>query len=118
MTFSFEYIARRIAKKIQDCFYSNTEFNISALELKEMFSNNKCAYSGRTMSIDPAKDTLVTFERINPDLGYISGNTCLVCKRANQQKAMLDAFYKDDFIPLEMKIKLMRKALYQLEKKK
>ena len=118
MTFSFEYTARRIAKKIQDCFYSNTEFNISALELKEMFSNNKCAYSGRTMSIDPTKDTLVTFERINPDLGYISGNTLLVCKRANQQKSMLDAFYKDDFIPLEMKIKLMRKALYQLEKKK
>lgn len=78
----------------------------------EMIGDGNCQYSGK-----PFKDLEdITFERINPKKGYVQGNVVMVNKDSNNHKSLLDSFVHRDYIPDAMKIKLMRKALYQLEK--
>ena len=86
----------------------------SAQDVLDMLGNGNCAYTD-TPFIN-LKDA--TFERVNPNLGYVKGNVVMVSNAANNHKAQLDCFVKHDVIPDAMKIKLLRKALYQLEKKK
>lgn len=100
-----------LSKKLHRCLHAGVEFSVPLLEVLEMAKSGKDSYTGQPI------DTLnSTFERINPKLGYISGNVCLISKEANTHKSLLDAFVKKDVIPNEMKIKLMRKAIYALEK--
>lgn len=81
-------------------------------EIMDMIGDGVCQYTGREFtSLENA-----TFERVNPRVGYVPGNVLMVCNEANHCKAKLDHFIKDDVIPDAMKIKLLRKALYQLEK--
>lgn len=83
-------------------------------ELLEIVGDGNCAYTGKEfIDINDA-----TFERVNPQLGYVKGNVVMVSREANQHKATLDAFVKKEGIPDAMKVKLLRKALYQLEKAK
>ena len=58
----------------------------------------------------------MSMERVNPQIGYTPENTIAVTKAANAEKSRLDAFIKGEEIPLEMKIKLMHKAIYQMQK--
>lgn len=84
----------------------------SIYDLLEMIGDGNCAYTKK-----PFKDLSdVTFERVNPNLGYVKGNVVMVSQDANSRKSSLDAFVKTPIIPADVKIKLMRKALYQLEK--
>lgn len=87
--------------------------NLTGFKMLHLVGDGLCAYTGREFS------TLsnATFERINPELGYVEGNVCIVTQEANAQKGQLDSFVKGPVIPDTMKIKLLRKALYQLEKK-
>lgn len=84
----------------------------SVYDLLEMIGDGNCAYTKQ-----PFKNLEdVTFERVNPNRGYVRGNVVMVSKDANSRKSSLDAFVKTNVIPTDTKIKLMRKALYQLEK--
>lgn len=85
---------------------------MSLSELVELLGDGKCAYTGEEFK--SIQD--ITFERVNPKVGYVPGNVLLVNHDSNQQKAWLDNFVHKQFIPDAMKIKLLRKALYQLEK--
>lgn len=95
---------------------ANSGFSLHRWKMQdviEMLGNGCCAYTGKEFTaIENA-----TFERINPELGYVPGNVVMVTQLANSNKAGLDAFVKSTCIPNATKIKLMRKALYQLEKK-
>ncbi len=76
-------------------------------QIMEMVGDGVCQYTGREFtSLENA-----TFERVNPRVGYVAGNVVMVCKEANDSKAKLDAFIKEDVIPDAMKMKLLRKAL-------
>lgn len=55
-------------------------------------------------------------ERINASLGYTPENTIAVTHAANSEKSRLDAFMKGTVITNEVKLKLLRKAAYQIEK--
>lgn len=88
--------------------------NMTAFKLMHLVGNGLCAYTGK--EFESLQDA--TFERVNPSLGYVEGNVCIVALKANQQKGLLDEFVKQETIPDAMKIKLLRKALYQLEKVK
>lgn len=82
-------------------------------DILEMVGDGNCQYTGEAFkNIGDA-----TFERVNPSLGYVKGNVLMVSLAANQHKSRLDCFVKEGVIPDAMKIKLLRKALYQLEKK-
>lgn len=81
-------------------------------QILNMIGDGNCAYTGEPF----ANLEDVTFERVNPKVGYVDGNVVMVSRVANQHKAQLDSFMHRDYIPDAMKIKLLRKALYQLEK--
>jgi hypothetical protein len=84
----------------------------SILDLLEMIGDGNCQYSRKPfLDFNDA-----TFERINPNKGYVKGNVLMVCQMANSHKANLDAFVKHKIIANDVKIKLLRKAIYQLEK--
>ena len=113
LTMPFHQIQQKIFAKstnTKDKTCHLTSFAMS--EIIEMIGNGMCAYSGKEF-----KDFQdITFERVNPKLGYVSGNVLIVSREANQSKSQLDAFIQHPCINSEMKIKLLRKALYQLEK--
>lgn len=87
--------------------------NMTAFKLLHLIGDGLCAYTGKEF----ASLNNATFERVNPELGYVEGNVCIVTQEANAHKGQLDCFVKGGTIPDAMKIKLLRKALYQLEKK-
>lgn len=107
-----QIIASKVGAKMLSCFHSGKEFNLSSYEIKEMFEKGVCEYTGHRFNMVQS----ATFERINPFLGYVSGNVVLVTQAANAQKGCLDNFIKSQDIPIEMRIKLLRKASYVLEK--
>jgi hypothetical protein len=94
--------------KDKDC--ELTDFSV--LDILNAIGDGNCQYTGK--GFDSLDD--ISFERINPKLGYVRGNVVMVKGSVNQTKGCLDSFVKTDVIPLPMKIKLMRKAIYQLEK--
>ncbi|EPT1451951.1 hypothetical protein ACVOZ6_003539 [Escherichia coli] len=82
---------------------------LAAMNLPE----GTCAYSGKRFQ--DLGD--ITFERIDPNKGYVPGNVVFVSKAANDLKARLDAFEKSPGITDEMKLKLLRKAAYRMSKR-
>ncbi len=86
--------------------------SFTMLQVMDMIGDGLCAYTGKEF-----KDMHdITFERINPKAGYVVGNVVMVTQEANRVKSCLDAFVKNAIINDAIKIKLLRKALYQLEK--
>lgn len=100
----------KIKQKASNSGFSLHRWNLQ--DVLEMIGNGSCAYTGKEFTaIDNA-----TFERINPNLGYVPGNVVMVTQLANSHKSQLDAFVKNAIIDDAMKIKLLRKAVYQLER--
>lgn len=113
--------------KLNSCSNKGIEFKLTADEVFEILRAETCNYSGVKFSpfgrIDRNANggrmsaTEVTLERVNPCIGYVPGNVVAVTNAANGQKSSLDQFVKEQNITDEMKVKLLRKAVYQLEKK-
>lgn len=109
----YQTIVQLLQRKKDRCNSTNTQFGITTFsQLVEVVGDGKCAYTGKYF----ANWQCATFERINPKIGYMPGNVVLVTLEANSHKSQLDAFIKGEVIPDAMKIKLLRKALYALEK--
>lgn len=84
----------------------------SLSDILDMVGDGNCQYTGAEFKdLDD-----ITFERINPKEGYVQGNVVMVSKSANNHKSRLDQFMHETTIPDAMKVKLLRKAIYQLEK--
>lgn len=109
-------MAELYLQKSRNAERSNNQFALTYIEFYKVMASPVCAYSGKTFSRDPESPYSRSLERINPKLGYTPDNTIAVTKAANNQKSNLDAFVKSEEIPAEMKIKLMNKAIYQLQK--
>lgn len=106
--------ARYYTFKMSNAQERNIPFRLTLLEMKELTEATHCAYTGEKFPLHG--DDIRTLERINPKVGYEAGNCVMVTEQANKHKAKLDAFMHIDVIPAEMKLKLLRKAAYQLEK--
>jgi len=90
-------------------------FLLSFDDYKNIKSVTHCAYSG--VMFDKKSDAhSMTIERIDPKKPYIASNCVAVTAAANNLKSNLDMFMHGRCIPNEMKIKLLRKAVYALEK--
>lgn len=109
---TIEQIWTKLASKHRNAQVECKLIHFSIGQLIELVGNGKCAYTGK--EFESLND--ITFERVNPKLGYVPGNVLMVNTKSNQQKSQLDSFMHRDYIPVSMKIKLLRKALYQLEK--
>lgn len=104
-----------IVDKIKSKSNSAATFKIQQWKMQDivdLIGNGLCSYTGQ--ELDCLSDA--TFERVNPKVGYVPGNVIMVKQAANNHKSQLDAFMKNAIIDDAMKIKLLRKALYQLEK--
>lgn len=108
----YTHISQKIGAKLLSCLKDGKEFSVPLSELREMFDKGVCAYTGHKF----LHHQHATFERVNPFLDYVPGNVVLVTQQANAQKGCLDNFIKQEHIPIEMRIKLLRKATYILEK--
>lgn len=113
MPFTTAEIVNKLQGKIASCKSKGVKFTVPLEELLPMFAEQVCKYTG----VKFKHITHITFERINPFLDYVEGNVVLVTEPANAHKSLLDNFVKTSVIPDEMKIKLMRKAIYVLEKR-
>jgi hypothetical protein len=103
----------KLHKKSYNCKKECTIKGWSLYEILLMVGDGNCAYTGKPFeNLDDA-----TFERVNPELGYVKGNVRMVSQLANCNKGGLDAFVKSTAIPDATKIKLLDKARYQLSKK-
>lgn len=108
--------ARAYDAKHQNAARDGNPFDLTFEEWRELMLAPVCAYSGKVFNSSPNSPYSRTMERINPRLGYTPDNTVAVVRAANTEKSLLDAFIKGDVILPEMKVKLLRKALYQAEK--
>lgn len=99
--------------KVESCKKRGLEWRITFAQFVELMKAERCAYTG----VKFPKNSGRTIERVNPLEGYTPENVVVVTNAANSEKSRLDAFVHSDVIPTDMKVKLMRKALYQLEKK-
>lgn len=110
-------LAKKLENKRESAKDKGTDFSLqtNTIGLMELINKSKglCGYTNKQF-ID-AND--VTFERIDPNIGYTMDNTIFCCLSANNLKSNLDAFEKGDAIPDAMKVKLMNKAIYRLNKK-
>lgn len=108
-------VANYYQGKLSSCKSRGISFELTLMECHALLAAKICHYSGK--GFDKNGPGCLTLERINPDIGYTPENTVAVRSGTNNQKSQLDAFVKGTEIPEEMKIKLLRKATYQLEKK-
>lgn len=110
-------IARSYNLKHEHAAKNNHSFDLTLEDWKVLMTTERCQYSGKIFSNKPGSPYARTMERINPRLGYTQENTIAVINAANAEKSQLDAFVKGDVILDEVKVKLLRKALYQVEKR-
>lgn len=109
-------IARSYNSKNDDARNRNLQFALTLSDWTKLMSQPTCAYSGKTFSPTGGSQTSRTMERINASLGYTVENTIAVTDAANSEKSRLDAFMKGSVILPEVKLRLLRKAAYQIEK--
>ena len=105
-------LAKGYASKANNAGLNGKYFALSFEEYKRVMIEPKCAYTGVSFGVSSGR----TLERVNPAIGYVNGNVLAVTKEANCHKSKLDSFMHETTIPMEMKLKLLRKAAYQLEK--
>lgn len=73
----------KTSNKITSAMTSNQPFYLSFKQVQKLFnSQSACAYSGELFSTTGD----ITFERINPQVGYVKGNVVLVRKHINTLK--------------------------------
>ncbi|BCM29283.1 hypothetical protein NCT2020_0260 [Enterobacter phage vB_EkoM5VN] len=109
-------VARSYNSKNDDARNRNLQFALTLSDWAKLMSEPVCSYSGRPFSNKGGCSDSRTMERINASLGYTVDNTIAVTSAANSEKSNLDAFMKGSVILPEVKLKLLRKAAYQIEK--
>lgn len=109
-------IARSYNSKSDGARNRNLKFDLTLNDWTKLMSQPTCLYSGVVFSNNGGNPNSRTMERVNPKLGYTAENTIAVTDAANGEKANLDAFMKGSVILPEVKLRLLRKAAYQIEK--
>ena len=109
-------VARSYNSKNDDARNRNLQFSLTLSDWTKLMSEPVCPYSGKRFSHKSGGSDSRTMERINASLGYTVENTIAVTSAANSEKSNLDAFMKGSVILPEVKLKLLRKAAYQIEK--
>lgn len=111
-------IAHKLVAKSDKCKDKGIEFDLSFEKVKTIAEEGKCAYTGEVFSsVSGAEENSMSLERIDPRVGYVDNNVVGICHWLNRFKGRtLDAFLHCEKLTVEAKIKILRKALYRLEK--
>lgn len=108
-------IAKSYSSKYENARKGDKSFSLTLGDWRALMTQTTCSYSGKRF-VNGGHDYR-TMERVNPMLGYTPENTIAVTHAANSEKSQLDAFMHGSEILDEVKVKLLRKAVYQIEKK-
>lgn len=85
-------IAQKYISKAQRAKSSGIEFDLSFTTFKNMMRAKRCGYTGIELTEKrpnkKIRTTDRTIDRIDNNLGYISGNVVAVCNSANQIKSI------------------------------
>lgn len=74
-------------KKVLQCKERGIEFSLTLPEFSNLYKRKRCHYSGAEMTLDGAMR--VTIDRIDPSVGYVSGNVVSCSAAANSLKNQL-----------------------------
>jgi len=92
------FAARRYINKVQNALERGIEFSLTVEDFVAMMRVRTCHFSGAPLTIELTKDEIasrklpknyLTFDRLNPDLGYTRSNTVVAALHVNQAKARL-----------------------------
>lgn len=69
-------------------------FDLSSKEIQRLLSNPVCYFCNTFCSLETtggiSQPDSFTFERVNPVLGYVSGNVVCACNACNNRKSVQD----------------------------
>ena len=86
-------IAHKYVLKIGYCKQSNTVFNLSFYEYKRLITSKRCKYTGVELTAHEKgklKATDVTIDRIDNNIGYVTGNVVACCHAYNNFKCAIE----------------------------
>jgi hypothetical protein len=88
------YIARKYLQVMENAQRRGKDFDLSLSDVRKLLSVKKCAYTGVPLYVQlPNKDEKIphgrTFDRLDPNQGYVKGNVYSVSHVANQIKNIL-----------------------------
>lgn len=78
-------IAKRYINKINDANQRDIEFDLSLRAFINIFKSKKCQLTGMPLTAET-----ITIDRIDNNLGYISGNVMAVHSTVNALKAIIE----------------------------
>lgn len=116
------FLAKGFINKAKNADDRKLDFNLDLDDWKAIYSTTHCPVTGREMLVGtrkdgvPCPDDLLTVERLNPRLGYVKGNVVAMSYVANNAKSTIDTFLHSPQLTDAAKLKVLRKAIYQLEK--
>jgi hypothetical protein len=84
-----EHLARRFLELQASAISRNKEFNLSLKEVRKIMDTTKCFYTGVELTRKMNVSNMLTFDRVDNDLGYVSGNVVACCLHINQAKSKL-----------------------------
>lgn len=73
---------------MKKCHKGNLPFDLSVADIKRLQRVKTCHYTGKPL-FDKHGDFIGTFDRVQPDKGYVKGNVVMCTHRINSAKADL-----------------------------
>lgn len=103
MIYTDAEIAKKYLNKINDCSKNNIEFSLSLTQWKNIWSRKRCPYTCRVLGRDGHDKA--TVDRIDPSLGYVTGNVIVCTSWVNFHKANLTVDVFKNIIKIQEKAK-------------
>lgn len=108
-----EEVAKKYINKIQNCKQSSTVFSLSFFEFKRLITATRCKYTGVSLTNTQGVKQIatdVTIDRVNNNVGYVTGNVVACCYGYNKFKAAIENPNNIvDFKTLERALQIQKK---------
>ena len=106
-------VAQKYINKINNCRAASTVFSLSFFEFKRLVTAKKCKYTGIALTNSGKNNNIatdVTIDRINNNIGYVTGNVVACCHGYNSFKAAVENPNNIvDFKTLEKALQIQKK---------
>lgn len=116
------YLAKSFVNKVNDAAGRKLDFNLTLNFWQDLHKEGQiCPVTltpmvVRKMSGGERPNDTLTIERLNPRKGYVMGNVVAMSHGANSAKSAVDMLIHSKKLDDASKVRILRKALYQLEK--
>jgi hypothetical protein len=111
---SDEYIARKYIQILESAKKRNKAFNLELSDIEEIVNENKCYYTGVTLTNKKGCNFQRTVDRVDNREGYVKGNVVACSHLANKLKNEL---FESPTSSIYTNIKFMSKLIIKMHKK-